>query len=207
MGFALFSITSHNNHVKTFFFFTVGRTIWKHWLNCTGKTWRKQFDNIYILIISTRRAATCSATSDSSQLAPQGASGSTCDCIVSKRPFQYADTKYSYLQNLSNKQTNKKNIIQPPLSQDRPLVWVYLLHVFMSLCPIKAIPGTASLWRWRSPPERSSGTRRWACRLGFPSSTSTWCCKAPLDSCPASASCSSSPGSGLPLGWTYLNNR
>lgn len=74
----------------------------------------------------------------------------------------------------------------------------------MSLCPIRATPGTASLWQWRNPPKRSSGTRRSACPPSFPSSTYTSHYKAHLDSFLALAFCSPAPGSGSPLGWTFL---
>lgn len=64
MGSALFNVRN-NIQVKLF---TVSKTIRKHLLNCRGKTQLKQFHSIYILIMSTGRAATYSATSDRSQL-------------------------------------------------------------------------------------------------------------------------------------------
>lgn len=79
MGFALLAVTSDNIH------FTVNKTIRKHLLNCRGKTQLKQFDSIYMLIMSTRRAATYSATSVPS-LFKQHGDHSPCCCWRCSNP-------------------------------------------------------------------------------------------------------------------------
>lgn len=86
------------------------------------------------------------------------------------------------------------------------LTFLQIRFASVSFCRYRAILGTASLWRWRSLPGRSLGTRMWVCPLAFPSSTAAWCCRARLDSCQASASCSFAPAAVWPLGWTSLSN-
>lgn len=77
-------------------------------------------------------------------------------------------------------------------------------HVSLQDC--RTILGTASQWRWRSPPGRSSGSQMWVCPPVFPSSTAAWSCRARQDSSLALASCSFAPADVWPQGWTSLKD-
>lgn len=174
MGYALFNVTN-NIHVNIF---TVSKTIWKHLLNCRGKTQLKQFHSIYILIMSTGRAATYSATSsDSSQFIqaawwslsflPLALQWSSCyksfrstapHVIVSylhKKPLQNkidAETKYSYLENLSLYPIKIKACILQQTKQNPAATFTggaFSLSIFI-ICLYVSLPHQGYSWYCRS---------------------------------------------------------